>query len=116
MKNMFKATLNTLEWLCFGVFILNFQLLLKIWINWNPLLVPVWILQVCVRKTLHWPGSNELFFMGIILFYFQINVHIVINSFYTAGLFLNHLKTSKNIWLSDDFRVYRKRLVTWNRL
>ena len=36
--------------------------------------------------------------------------------FYATGLFLYPLKTSKNLWLSDVFRGYRKRPVAWNGL
>ena len=38
------------------------------------------------------------------------------NSFYATGLFLNPLKASENLWFSEVFRGYRKRLATWYRL
>ena len=36
--------------------------------------------------------------------------------FSTTGLFLYPLKTSENPWFFNDFRGYRKRTMTWNRL
>ena len=40
----------------------------------------------------------------------------IINSFHVTGLFLYPLKTFGNLWFSDVFRGYRKRLVARNRL
>ena len=38
----------------------------------------------------------------------------LVNQFHAAGLFLYPLKTPENLWFSDIFRGYKKRLVAWN--
>ena len=38
----------------------------------------------------------------------------IVNLFHATGLFPYPLKTSENLWFSDVFRGYRKRLVAWN--
>ena len=38
------------------------------------------------------------------------------NSFFATDLFLYPLKTSENLWFSNNFRGYRKGPVAWNRL
>ena len=42
--------------------------------------------------------------------------YTALNPFHSTGLFLYTLKTPENLWFSDIFRGYRKRLETWNGL
>ena len=39
-----------------------------------------------------------------------------LTSFYVTSLSLNPLKTSEDLWFSDVFRGFRKRLMVWNGL
>ena len=40
-------------------------------------------------------------------------VLVIINPFHATGLFLFPLKTSKNLWFPDVFKMYNKRPVAW---
>ena len=46
----------------------------------------------------------------------MLSLFCFVNTFHATGLFLYPLKTSENLWFSDVFEGYRKRLVAWNGL
>ena len=45
----------------------------------------------------------------------NFGVFMGFNQFHATGLFQYPLKTFENLWLSDDFRLYRKKPMPWNR-
>ena len=63
-----------------------------------------------VRNKLIGPTSNVIIAGSLDADHVKLNNNI--NLFHTTGLFLDPLKTSENLWFTDVFRGYRKRLVT----